>query len=87
MRADPARMVTDPYEWLEESREIMQQSVYTDEIKAGVLRSERRGSPLPEFTLDADYIARMQSIAENRLALAGLRLALVLRTPLSMNGG
>jgi len=87
MRAEPARMSTDPYEWLEESREIMQQSVYTDEIKAGVLRSERRDSPLPEFALDADYIARMQGIAENRLALAGLRLALLLRSPLPMNGG
>lgn len=87
MRAEPAQMVTDPYEWLEESREIMQLSVYTDEIKAGVLRSERRNSPLPEFALDADYIARMQGISENRLALAGLRLALILRAPLSQNGG
>src|SRR5690606_40580353 len=87
MRADPGQVVSDPYEWLEESREIMQLYVYTDDIKAGVLRSERRDSPLPEFALDADYLARMQSIAEDRLALAGLRLALILRIPLSVNGG
>lgn len=87
MRAAPGQMVSDPYEWLEESREIMQLYVYTDDIKAGVLRSERRDSPLPEFTLDADYLARMQGIAEDRLALAGLRLALILRIPLSVNGG
>lgn len=87
MQADPSDLVTDPYEWLEESREIMQMSVYTDDVKAAVLRSERRDSPLPEFSLSDDYIGRMQAISEDRLALAGLRLALILRAPLSANGG
>lgn len=87
MQADPSDLVTDPYEWLEESREIMQQSVYTDDIKAGVLRSERRDTSLPEFSLADDYIGRMRAISEDRLALAGLRLALILRAPLSTNGG
>lgn len=65
--------------WLQESRELMHGFVYPDEIKAAVLRSERRGISLPSFTLDDDYAGRMHAIAEDRVTLAGMRLALVLQ--------
>lgn len=65
--------------WLEESRKLMHEFVYPDEIKAAVLRSERRGTPLPSFALDDDYAGRMHAISEDRVTLAGMRLALVLQ--------
>lgn len=65
--------------WLEESRKFMHEFVYPDEIKAAVLRSERRGTPLPSFALDDDYAGRMHAISEDRVTLAGMRLSLVLQ--------
>ncbi|MCP5330610.1 MAG: S1/P1 nuclease [Pseudomonadales bacterium] len=65
--------------WLQESRQIMQEFVYTDEIKAAVLRSERRRTALPTFALDEDYLGGMQAISEDRVTQAGTRLYLSLR--------
>ncbi|MCB1664692.1 MAG: S1/P1 nuclease [Pseudomonadales bacterium] len=65
--------------WLQESRQVMQEFVYTDEIKAAVLRSERRRTSLPTFALDDDYLGTMQAISEDRVSHAGTRLYLALR--------
>ncbi len=65
--------------WLQESRQIMYEFVYPDEIKAAVLRSERLGTRLSEFALDDDYASEMQAISEDRVTLAGIRLSIALR--------
>ena len=64
--------------WMQESRELLLQWVYTDEMKANVLTAETNGSKLPRITLDQDYIARMEEIAREQITLAGLRIANVL---------
>lgn len=65
--------------WLKESRELLNDFVYPDEIKAEVLRSERRGTPMPTIALDEDYTGNMQAYSEDRLTLAGARLLSSLR--------
>lgn len=65
--------------WLQESRQLLKDFVYPDEIKVEVLRSERRGKPMPSISLDDDYVSNMQAYSEDRLTLAGTRLFLTLR--------
>jgi len=65
--------------WLQESRQLLNNFVYPDEIKVEVLRSERRGTPMPTIALDDDYVGNMQAYSEDRLTLAGIRLLLSLR--------
>ena len=67
--------------WLQESRDILQTLVYTDEMREAVLQAERSATELPVFILDAEYVAQMQSVAEQRLLLAGLRLVHALGDP------
>ena len=69
--------------WLQESRQIMYEFVYPDEIKAAVLRSERLDTELSEFNLDDDYVGEMQAISEDRVTLAGIRLSIALRRALN----
>jgi len=69
---------TDSDHWLQESRQILHSSVYSDEIIDAVLHSERTGASLPRFTLDQPYQRQMRQLSEQRLLLAGLRLARVL---------
>jgi hypothetical protein len=76
-------IILDTSLWLAESRQIMQETVYPDEIKAAVLRSERRDQRLRSLSLDGDYGAQMRAIAEDRLSAAGLRLAAQLRASLA----
>lgn len=68
--------------WLQESRTLLNDFVYPDEIKVEVLRSERRKTPLPTIALDADYASKMQAYSEDRLTLAATRLLLTLRKTL-----
>ena len=65
--------------WLTESREIMQEFAYPDEIKAAVLRSERLNQRLRNLSLDDDYSSQMRALSEDRLSASGLRLATQLR--------
>jgi len=65
--------------WLQESRQILYEFAYPDEIKAAVLRSERLDSRLSEFALDDDYASEMQALSEDRVTLAGIRLSIALR--------
>ncbi len=69
--------------WLQESRQIMYEFVYPDEIKAAVLRSERLDTSLSQFALDDDYVGEMQALSEDRVTLAGIRLSIALRQVLS----
>ncbi len=75
LQTDAQGLDMDPSAWLQESRKVLLEFVYPDEIKADVLRSERRNTPLESFALDDDYISRMQAIAEDRVTQAGMRLA------------
>lgn len=68
--------------WLTESRQIMQEFAYPDEIKTAVLRSERLNQRLKTLSLDDDYTSQMRAISEDRLSVSGLRLAAQLRTSL-----
>lgn len=72
----------DPDVWLQESRRLLNDFVYPDEIKAAVLRSERRGIPLADVSLDEDYVGNMQAYSEDRVTLAGTRLLISLRRAL-----
>ncbi len=67
--------------WLQESRDILQTLVYTDDMREAVLHAERSATELPVFILDAEYVTQMQSVAEQRLVLAGLRLVHALGDP------
>jgi len=68
--------------WLQESRQLLNDFVYPDEIKAAVLRSERRGTPMPAISLDDDYLGNMQAYSEDRVTMAGTRLLLSLHKAL-----
>lgn len=72
----------DVDEWLNESRQLLNEFVYPDEIKVEVLRSERLETPMPTIALDDDYVGNMQAYSEDRLTLAGTRLLLSLRKAL-----
>lgn len=69
--------------WLQESRALLIEFVYPDEIKAAVLRSERLDTPMPAIALDDDYVSNMRAYSEDRLTLAGARLLLDLRRVLT----
>jgi len=77
--APPADLAFDSERWLRESRRLLHQAVYTPEIRSMVREHERRGQPLPDLTLGNEYRQRMQRIARERLALAGLRLTHLLQ--------
>jgi hypothetical protein len=62
--------------WMNESRQILLDSVYTQEMKTAIASSDRSGEKLPQFTLTRNYIMQMQETARQQLALAGHRLAL-----------
>lgn len=69
----------DTLTWMDESRQLMQDFVYPDEIKAAVLKAERLKTPIQPFTPDDDYSGKMSAIAEDRVTLSGVRLALLLQ--------
>jgi len=71
-------MNTESHHWLQESRAILHSSVYSEGMINAVLRSERTGALLPRFNLDQPYQQQMRHLSEQRLLLAGLRLARVL---------
>ncbi len=78
LQTDTQGLDMDSSAWLQESRKVLHEFVYPDEIKADVLRSERRNTPLESLALDDDYISRMQAIAEDRVTQAGMRLVRLL---------
>ncbi|MGJ8689163.1 MAG: S1/P1 nuclease [Gammaproteobacteria bacterium] len=77
-QTDLSSIDMSPDTWLQESRQILYEFAYPDEIKAAVLRSERRGTQMSAFALDDDYVSEMQTISEDRVTLAGIRLSIAL---------
>ena len=62
--------------WMNESRSILQTSVYDADLREAILDAERNNTGLPSQTLNDVYVALMKNISRQRLALAGLRLAI-----------
>lgn len=62
--------------WMHESRALLLNTVYTEQMKAEIARSDASAGALPEFTLEVNYVRSMKYHAGMRLALAGRRLAL-----------
>ncbi len=80
-QADLHSLSLDPDVWLQESRRLLLDFVYPDEIKAAVLRAERLDTRLEGIVIDADYQSRMQAISEDRVTLAAMRLIMLLGGP------
>lgn len=62
--------------WMKESRALLLNTVYTEEMKATIARTDSSNQRLPTFNLTDDYVAAMQYHSRLRLALAGRRLAI-----------
>lgn len=62
--------------WMHESRALLLNTVYTQEMKSAIARSDGSADKLRKFNLSDDYVAAMQYHARLRLALAGRRLAI-----------
>ncbi len=80
-QADLRSLSLNPSEWLQESRRLLHDFVYPDEIKAAVLRSERLKTRMEGIVIDTDYLSRMQAISEDRVTLAAMRMIMVLGGP------
>lgn len=68
--------------WLNESRELLQRSVYSDAMKAAIAAADERGTGPGRQQLGAGYVSAMQRSARQRLGLAGLRIAIWLENEL-----
>ncbi len=66
---------SDWSQWMQESRLILLESVYTQQMKSAIAELDSSGGRLQEFTLDANYVAMMEETARQQLALAGRRIA------------
>ena len=62
--------------WMHESRALLLNTVYTQQMKIAIARSDSSTGRLREFTLSENYVDAMKVHARLRLALAGRRLAL-----------
>ncbi len=62
--------------WMNESRQLLLESVYTAQMKASIATADQSNSKLQAFTLNDTYLVQMQESARQRLALAGRRLAI-----------
>ena len=62
--------------WMHESRALLLNTVYTEEMKSAIIRADNSGTALREFTLNSNYVETMKHHSRMRLALAGRRLAL-----------
>lgn len=67
--------INDWETWLEESRLLLHQYVYSDEMTEAIRRNDSRRGSLPEFTLSKDYVDTMRQVSARRLGEAGLRMA------------
>lgn len=69
---------SDWTQWMSESREHLQNFVYTDNMLAAAASADAKQAEEidPAITVSADYIAEMKRISSRRLGLAGLRLAI-----------
>ena len=63
--------------WMRESRALLTSVVYPEAVEREILAAERTGRDMREIELSANYLAEMRRLAEQRLGLAGLRIALL----------
>ena len=63
--------------WMHESRAFMTSVVYPETVEREILSAERMGRDMREIELSEDYLAEMRRLSEQRLGLAGLRIALL----------
>lgn len=68
--------------WLNESREVLHSHVYSRNILAEIRSADANRREMNPLTLTTDYVNQMQSIARQRLGLAGYRLALLFESRL-----
>lgn len=80
LQADMTLVNVVPTAWLDESRRLLEEVVYTDDIKATVLRSERLEIKIPPITLEDNYTRLMLNTAEDRVTEAGIRLGAILKS-------
>lgn len=71
--------------WMDESRRLMTSVVYPEAVEREILAAEREilaaeraGRDMREFELSEDYLTAMRRLSEQRLGLAGIRMALLL---------
>jgi len=62
--------------WMQESRALLLNTVYTQEMKSAIARSDNSTQQLRKFDLSDDYVETMKYHSRLRLALAGRRLAI-----------
>ena len=68
---------SDWTQWMGESRQILQTFVYTDAIRRAAEEADAAmAEEISPSVLSGDYLAQMKQIAQQRLGLAGLRLAI-----------
>ncbi len=63
--------------WMHESRALLTSVVYPEAVEREILASERASRDMPEIELSEAYIADMRRLSEQRLGLAGVRIALL----------
>ncbi len=63
--------------WMHESRALLTSLVYPEAVEREILAAERSGREMPEIELSEAYIADMRRLSEQRLGLAGVRIALL----------
>ncbi len=64
--------------WMDESRRLMTSVVYPEAVEREILAAEREARDMREFELTEDYLTAMRRLSEQRLGLAGIRMALLL---------
>lgn len=62
--------------WMKESRALLLNTVYSEEMKTSILRSDDSSAEAETFTLSESYVDTMEYHAQLRLALAGRRLSI-----------
>lgn len=61
--------------WMDESRRLLTSVVYPEAIEREILTAESAGRDLREIELSEGYLAGMRRLSEQRLGLAGIRIA------------
>jgi len=70
--------------WLNESRNLLQPTVYADFIIDEIRAADSEERSMRALSLPADYVEQMQQVSRQRLGLAGRRLGLLFQSGFSM---
>jgi len=62
--------------WLQESRELLLEWVYTDAMKTEIRRAEKENASFEAVPLSASYVNAMTQTSRQRIGLAGYRIAI-----------